>query len=106
MQNTNVYPDKIKEGSYTRLCRILRFPANLISPEMDGQVCRVTATDFSLELTLSREAISQYRLDTVLAVWLLENDERDFIVLGSFLESLEMPVISPNGQATGKREAK
>lgn len=72
--------------------KILRFP-QVTGPEIDGQICRVTVTDYSAELSLKKEYYERYRNDLVYQIRLLENNEREFIVMASMLEHIPEPVI-------------
>ena len=71
---------------------VLRFPETT-GPEIDGQVCRVTITDYDVSLCLNKEFVEKYKNDHVFQVRLLYRADRDFIVMASLLESLEEPVI-------------
>ena len=72
--------------------KLLRFP-EVTGPEIDGQICRVTVNDYSTELSLKKEYQDQYKNDLVFKVRLLENNEREFVVMASMLELLPEAVI-------------
>lgn len=92
MPNKNVFPFQVKKGSYDELRKILRFP-EVTSPEIDEKTCRVTITDYNTDLTLKAEYREQYKKDNVFQIRLLDNQEREFIVMASMLERLNEPVI-------------
>ena len=92
MDNKKIYPFRIKPDSYEEMSKILRFP-EVTGPEIDGQICRVTVTNYSPELSLKKEFVDQYKNDLVYKVRLLKNSDREFIVLASMLESLPESVI-------------
>lgn len=92
MDKKKIFPFKVKADAYNELTRILRFPA-VTGPEIDNQVCRVTVTDYPVELSVKKQYIERYKNDHVFQIRLLSNDERDFIVMGSMLEHLKEPVI-------------
>ena len=92
MNNKKIYPFRIKPDSYEEMRKLLRFP-EVTGPEIDGQICRVTVTNYSPDLSLKKEYVNQYKNDLVFKVRLLENNDREFIVMASMLESLPEPVI-------------
>lgn len=92
MDKKKIFPFKVKTDSYQKMAEILRFPT-VTGPEIDDQVCRVTVTDYPIELSVKKQYIQQYKNDHVFQIRLLGNDERDFIVMGSMLEHLTEPVI-------------
>ena len=77
------------------MVKILKFPA-VTGAEIDDQVCRVTITDYAPELSLNKEYVGAYKNDRVFQVRLLGNNEREFIVMASMLETLDEPVIIKN----------
>lgn len=92
MKTKSIFPFKIKPGSYEKLVRVLKFP-EVPGPQIDDQIFRVTVTDYSLELSVKKECAEQYKSDQVFQVRLLNNNDREFIVLASMLEHLNEPVI-------------
>lgn len=92
MINRKIYPFKVKNGTYQEMTRILRF-LEVTGIEMDGQVCRVTVTNYTPELSVKKGYLDQYKNDNVYQVRLLNNDDREFIVMSSMLEHLPEPTI-------------
>ena len=92
MSKKQVFTWRVKEGSYKIMQEILRFPQST-GPEIDGQVCRVILTDYDVAQSLKKQHADKYKTDHVFQVKLLHNNDREFIVMGSLLESLEQPVI-------------
>jgi hypothetical protein len=76
----------IQDGVYEELVKILQFPV-VTGPEINGQVCRVT-TQHDLELSIKQEHWKNYKQDKVVQVRLLNNDTREFVVMGSMLTAL------------------
>ena len=95
MNKKKIYPFKVKTGCYETMVKILKFPA-VTGAEIDNQVCRVTVTDYTPELSLKKEYIEEYKNDHVFQVRLLDNNDREFIVMASMLETLQEPVILAN----------
>ena len=92
MSKKQVFTWRVKNGSYKIMQELLRFPETT-GPEIDGEVCRVTITDYDVSLSLKREFIEKYKNDHVFQVRLLNRPDRDFIVMASLLENLQEPVI-------------
>ena len=92
MDKKKIYPFRIRPDSYEEMRKILRFP-EVTGPENDGQICRVTVNNYSPDLSLKNEFVNQYKSVLVFKVRLLENSDREFIVLASMPESLSEPVI-------------
>ena len=92
MEKQNIYPFRVKAGSYEVMSKILRFP-QVTGIEIDDAICRVTVTDYSTELSLKKEFLKQYENDQIFQIRLLENNDREFIVWLAWLESLPEPVI-------------
>ena len=92
MNDKKIFPFRVKESSYQEMRKILRFP-EVTGPEIDGQVCRVTVTNYAPDLSIKREFLEQYRKDNVFQIRLLENNDREFVVMSSMLEHLNEPVI-------------
>ena len=95
MKEKKIFPFKVKAGSYKVMIKILKFPA-VTGAEIDNGICRVTVTDYSPELSLKKEYIEQYRNDQVFQIRLLDNNDREFIVMASMLEPLQEPFILDN----------
>lgn len=92
MDKKKIFPFKVKPDSYQKMAKILRFPG-VTGPEMDDHICRVTVTDYPLDLSLKKEYIEAYKDDHLFQVCLLHYNNREFIVMASMLEHLDQPVI-------------
>jgi hypothetical protein len=95
MNKKKIFPFKVKAGAYEIMVKILKFPA-VTGAEINNGICRVTVTDYSPELSLKKEYIEQYKNDQVFQIRLLDNNDREFIVLASMLQTLEEPFILSN----------
>ena len=92
MEKSKTYSFRVKTGAYEVMSKILRFP-KVTGIEIDDAICRVTGTDYSPDLSLKSEFVKQYENDQIFKIRLLENNDREFIVLASLLELLAEPVI-------------
>lgn len=92
MENRKIYTFHVKTGAYEVMSKILRFPG-VTGIEIDDAICRVTVNDYSPQLSLKSEYVEQYENDQIFKIRLLENNDREFIVLASLLEPLAEPVI-------------
>lgn len=92
MSSKQIFPFRIRDNAYEEMRKILRFP-EVTAPEINGKICRVTVTDYPTDLSLKREYCEHYKNDHVFQVRLLENSEREFIVMASMLEHIPEPVV-------------
>jgi hypothetical protein len=67
---------------------------------MDGQLCRITVTDYTIERNIKRHYHKELEKDRVWQVEIYGIDDREFLVLNSLLTSLgdDMLVVDENGK--------
>ena len=88
----SIFSFRVKEGSFKEMVKILRFPETT-GQEVDRQVCRVTVTAYDVNSSLKKQFIEQYKNDHVYQIKLFNNNEREFIIMASMLDSLEDPIV-------------
>jgi hypothetical protein len=94
-----IYPYRVNNGAYEQMLRILKYPLQ-VDRRMDGQLCRITVTDYTIEANIKKEYQRELIKDRIWQVEVHGIQDKDFLVLNSLLTSLggDVLVVDENGK--------
>ncbi|MES2277323.1 MAG: hypothetical protein V4592_14945 [Bacteroidota bacterium] len=99
MHNKNmIYPWRVREGAYRFMGQRLKYPIQ-VDQRMDGQICRITITDYTIKDNIQPQYHDELEKDHLYQIEVLGITDREFLVLHSQLSDLkeDLVVFDENG---------
>jgi|GEM_PF-2918580 len=93
MQHKNIiYPWQVCEGAYLFMSQRLKYPIQ-VDQRMDGQVCRITVTDYTIKDNIQSQYYDELKKDHLYQIEVLGITDREFLVLHSQLIDLKEDIV-------------
>jgi hypothetical protein len=91
MGTKTTFSFRINDAAHEVMKQILRNP-DVTGPEINGQLCRITQSHDVL-LSIKSTYWTEYKHDELVSVRLLNDDSRDYVVMKSLMEAVDVSVI-------------
>ena len=90
METKTTFSFRINEAAYELMKQILRNP-DVTGPQINGQLCRITQSHDVL-LSIKSAYWTEYNHDELVSVRLFNDDSRDYVVMKSLMEVIDVSV--------------